>query len=87
MARNITESVADAEAPALTVYRAEDNTNHCAMTFTPTRSDGKPAQPETIDRTLAALQAGGVITNQERLDFISTQTKIRAALRTIAGLA
>jgi hypothetical protein len=87
MARNITESVADAEAPALHVYRGEDGMNHCAMTFHPTRSDGKPSQPENVDRTLAQLQAGGAITNAERLEFIATQTKIRAALRTIAGLA
>jgi hypothetical protein len=86
MARNITESVADAEAPALHVYRDEAGANHCALTFIPSRSDGRQGPPESVDRTLAQLQAGGVITNAERLEFIATQTKIRAGLRAIAGL-
>lgn len=86
MPRAITESITDAETPILAVYRGEDNAAHAAMTFYPVRSDGKRSEPENVDRTLGQLQAAGAITNAERLAFISTATKIRNALRTIAGL-
>jgi hypothetical protein len=86
MARQITESIADVEAPSMLLYRGADGLGHVAVTFDPARSDGKPSQPETIDRTLAQLVTAGIITAGERTAFVATATKIRTAYRGLASL-
>jgi hypothetical protein len=88
MGRVITESVADAEAGRLTFYRegAGGTPIHALAVFFKTRSDNRPGDTESIDKTLAELVTATTLTAGERTTLQQLLQKVFAGLRGLAGL-